>query len=112
MRQRHYVHPGPLASDVYGTMAIPRKPCEVLQRVRADWFPQHMAGEEAKRADAWIKAPSTLNRAEAAEVLCALAACQRANRIMDKGDAPIAAARWSTSQVRAFQWLFSQQQGD
>ncbi|MEC9046967.1 MAG: hypothetical protein VYA51_03065 [Planctomycetota bacterium] len=83
----------------------------LLQAVRADRFPQHMATEESKRADSWIQAPSSLDRAQAADVLCALAACQRANRIMDQAGEQSVDAPWSASQGRAFQWLFEQQKG-
>ena len=83
----------------------------LLQAVRADRFPQHMAAEESKRADSWIQAPSSLDRAQAADVLCALAACQRANRIMDQAGEQSVDAPWSASQARAFQWLFGQQKG-
>jgi squalene-hopene/tetraprenyl-beta-curcumene cyclase len=83
----------------------------VLAGVRADRFPQHMATEAAARADGWIAAPETLDRAAAADVLCALAACQRANRVMDAGGGAPADAPWTSSQQKAFAWLFSQQKG-
>ena len=82
----------------------------VLEGVRADRFPQEMAKEAKKLADGWIQAPATLNRAKAADVLCALVACQRANRLMDQGSTEQPDAPWTASQERAFAWLFGQQQ--
>ena len=83
----------------------------VLGAVRADRFPQDMGEEAAELADGWIQAPAALDRATAAEVLCALVACQRANRLMDQGSTEQPDAPWSASQERAFAWLFGQQQG-
>ena len=48
-------------------------------------------------------------RVAAADVMCALAACQRANRLLDKVDSQQESAPWSASQDKAFQWLFGQQ---
>lgn len=98
-----------LAGKQLDALTFERRVIGVLQAVRTDRFPQHMAAAESKRADAWIQAPGTLDRAQAADVLCALAACQRANRIMDQAGDSGADAPWSTSQEKAFQWLFGQQ---
>ncbi|MGC6488483.1 MAG: prenyltransferase/squalene oxidase repeat-containing protein [Planctomycetota bacterium] len=83
----------------------------VLAGVRADRFPQHMADDAARLADGWIQAPGTIDRAAAADALCALAACQRANRALDQQGRAPADAPWSASQERAFAWLFGQQSG-
>ena len=82
---------------------------DVLRRVRADFFPQHMANDAAKLADGWIRSPDTVDRAAAADVMCALASCQRANRLLDKAASAREDAPWSDSQDKAFQWLFGQQ---
>ncbi|MAD32883.1 MAG: hypothetical protein CMJ88_03905 [Planctomycetes bacterium] len=82
---------------------------DVLERVRADFFPQHMAKDAAELADGWIRSPATVDRVAAADVMCALAACQRANRLLDKVDSQQESAAWSASQDKAFQWLFGQQ---
>lgn len=84
---------------------------KLLEDVRADRFPQHMGSDAKKQADAWIAAPDSLDRGKAADVLCSLAACQRANRMMDKTVAQDPVATWSASQEKAFGWLFSQQKG-
>ena len=82
----------------------------VLAGVRADRFPEGLAAAEAALADGWIRAPETLDRKAAADALCALVACQRANRLMDQGRQEPGDAPWSASQERAFAWLFGQQQ--
>ncbi len=82
----------------------------VLAGVRADRFPDGLAAAEAALADGWIRAPETLDRKAAADALCALVACQRANRLMDQGRQEPGDAPWSASQERAFAWLFGQQQ--
>lgn len=82
----------------------------VLAGVRADRFPQHMADGAKQLADGWIQAPATLDRTKAADALCALVACQRANRALDQGGSEPADAPWSAAQERAFAWLFGQQQ--
>jgi len=84
---------------------------ERLHAVRADRFPQHMGADAKKLADGWIHAPSSLDRSKAADALCSLAACQRANRMMDKTVAQEVAAPWTVSQQKAFAWLFTQQKG-
>ncbi len=83
----------------------------LLQSVRADRFPEHMGAAASARADGWIASPASLDRAAAAEALCELAACQRANRVMDQGGGAPADAPWTSSQQKAFAWLFSQQKG-
>ncbi len=82
----------------------------VLAGVRADRFPEGLAAAEAALADGWIRAPEKLDRKAAADALCALVACQRANRLMDQGRQEPGDAPWSASQERAFAWLFGQQQ--
>lgn len=83
----------------------------LLEDVRADRYPEHMGSAAKKLADGWIAAPAGLDRKQAADALCKLAACQRANRLMDETVAQDVVATWSDSQQKAFAWLFTQQKG-
>lgn len=82
----------------------------LLESIRADRFPQHMAAEAAKQAESWQASPDTLDRAAAAAALVSLVACQEANLALDKMQAEQGdAGHWSTPQQKAFAWLFEQQ---
>lgn len=84
----------------------------ILGNVRADLWPQHMAGSASERAAAWIAAPATLDRARAAESLLDLVACQTANRRLDRAAASgqQGSDTFTPSQQKAFDWLLAQQQ--
>ncbi|HEB52112.1 MAG TPA: hypothetical protein ENI87_02530 [bacterium] len=85
---------------------------DVLDEVRADRFPQHLAAAEATQAERWYDHPDTLERPAAAVVLAKLVACQVANRELDRGShAQDPVATWSESQQRAFAYLFQKQKG-
>ncbi len=82
----------------------------VLGQVRADVFPEHLAGPSQQRAKGWIADPASLVRSEAADVLLHLVACQAANRSLDRAQDPKAAAAvWTAAQQKAFGWLMTQQ---
>ncbi len=84
----------------------------VLADVRADRFPQHLAGDAAAKAKAWQASADGLIHDEAADALVQLVACQAANRALDRAQDPQAdspAAVWSPAQQKAYAWLASQQ---
>ncbi|MBX3464931.1 MAG: terpene cyclase/mutase family protein [Planctomycetes bacterium] len=84
----------------------------VLDRVRADVFPQHLGQEAAAQARAWLAAAaSPLPRESAVDALVQLVACQAANRALDRIQDPHGGAvAWSPMQQKAFDWLLRQQQ--
>ncbi|MCR9247132.1 MAG: terpene cyclase/mutase family protein [bacterium] len=81
----------------------------VMQQVRADVFPQHVAKAAAARADGWLQAGSA-KPAEIADTLLELVACQTANRWLDRAEKPIQgkAAVFTPAQQKAFDWLMTQ----
>ena len=82
---------------------------QLLQAVRADLFPEHMASDAARLPRKW-QATNTIDRNEAATALVKLVACQQANLKLDKMAAKQSHANtWSATQEKAFAWLFSQQ---
>jgi squalene-hopene/tetraprenyl-beta-curcumene cyclase len=85
----------------------------VLAEVRADRFPQQLAGDAAAKAKAWQASAEGLIHDEAADALVRLVACQAANRALDRAQDPRAdapAPAWSPAQQKAYAWLSSQQQ--
>ncbi|MCA8964141.1 MAG: terpene cyclase/mutase family protein [Planctomycetes bacterium] len=83
---------------------------QVLDKVRADVFPEQLGAEAAQRARGWFEGGVALDRAQAAETLLQLVACQAANRKLDAAQDPAAtAAVWSPAQAKAFDWLMQQQ---
>jgi squalene-hopene/tetraprenyl-beta-curcumene cyclase len=82
---------------------------QLLESVRADKFPEHMASDAARLPRKW-QATNTMDRNEAATALVKLVACQQANLKLDQMAAKqIPLDTWSATQERAFAWLFSQQ---
>jgi len=82
----------------------------VLAQVRADVFPQHLAKSAAEQTAAWFANPAGFDRAAAADALVQLVACQVANKLLDSGQDPqAAAATFSKAQQKAVEWLMSQQ---
>jgi squalene-hopene/tetraprenyl-beta-curcumene cyclase len=82
----------------------------VLAQVRADVFPQHLAKAAAEQSATWFGNPAGLDRAAAADALVQLVACQVANKLLDNGQDPqAAAATFSKAQQKAVEWLLSQQ---
>jgi len=83
----------------------------LLESVRADRFPAHMADADAQQVGAWQAAPDTLDRSAGAAALVNLVACQEANLALDQLVLQQGmATTWSDSQQKAFAWLFGQQQ--
>ena len=85
---------------------------QVLDRVRADVFPEHLGADAAARARQQIAADTAPERDAAADTLVELVCCQVANRALDRmQEAPQEAAKaWSPEQQKAFAWLSMQQQ--
>ncbi|MCC7063058.1 MAG: terpene cyclase/mutase family protein [Planctomycetes bacterium] len=82
----------------------------VIEQVRADVFPEHLAAGAKKQVWAWYDAPQRLDRGVAADALVALVACQIANRQLDKqGAQEPKAGVFSPAQQKAFDWLLTQQ---
>jgi hypothetical protein len=80
----------------------------VLQAVRADVFPQHLAAEASAKVKAWQASSAGLMHDEAADALVQLVACQAANRALDRATPP-ASATWSPAQQKGFAWLLGKQ---
>ncbi|MGK0202578.1 MAG: squalene-hopene/tetraprenyl-beta-curcumene cyclase [Planctomycetota bacterium] len=81
----------------------------LLQSVRADMFPEHMASGAARLPRKW-QASNSMDRNEAATALVKLVACQQANLKLDQMAAKqIQSDSWSATQEKAFAWLFAQQ---
>ena len=98
------------AADAGGQKAFHGAVAAVLDEVRADRFPQDMAGEAAAKVHTWHAEPAGVDRAAAADALVALVACQHANRQLDRmSEQGAAPSEWSTTQQKAFDWLFRQQ---
>ncbi len=86
----------------------------VLDDVRADRFPQHLAADAARRANAWFDggAVPDAELGQAADALLQLVACQVANRVLDAQQDPEGSgeAAWWPTQQKAFAWLWQQQE--
>ncbi|MEO6595772.1 MAG: prenyltransferase/squalene oxidase repeat-containing protein [Planctomycetota bacterium] len=83
----------------------------VLDQVRADVFPEHLAKVQSQQVKAWVAAPGSLVRSDAVDALVQLVACQVANRLLDKSvQAPQdKVAVFTPAQQKAFGWLLEQQ---
>ncbi len=83
----------------------------LLEQVRADVFPQHLGQVALAKAKAWLPAGAPLPRDEAADALVQLVACQVANTLLDRAQAPTAGpgATFTPVQQKAFDWLLLQQ---
>lgn len=83
----------------------------LLESIRADRFPQHMAAAEAKLATAWQAEPNSIDRTAGATALLTLVACQEANLALDRlAQKQGEAGHWTTAQQKAFAWLLGQQE--
>lgn len=83
---------------------------EVMARLRADVFPEHLAKEPAAAA-AKLRESATFDAAEGVALLVRLVACQQANRDLDRAESsPQTAATFSPEQRKAFDYLMAQQQ--
>lgn len=84
---------------------------KLLESVRADHFPEHMARNEANMVRKFQMA-NEIDRGVAADALVKLAACQQANKRLDEmASKQIQADAWSATQEKAFAWLMTQQKG-
>ena len=84
----------------------------VLAQVRADVFPQQLAGDAAQQGKAWITKPAGMIHLEAADALLRLVACQAANKALDRAQGSAqdpAAVAWSPAQQKAIGYLMAQQ---
>lgn len=100
-----------LAKQAAEVPGFAQRVARVLEQVRADVFPQHMAKEEVAKVAEWFQNPTRLAHGEAADALVQLVVCQTANRALDKLQDPAGApaAIWSPAQEKAYQWLLGQQ---
>lgn len=82
---------------------------QLLESVRVDKFPEHMASDAARLPRQW-QATNTIDRNEAATALVQLVACQQANLMLDQmATQQVSLGAWSATQEKAFAWLNSQQ---
>ena len=98
-----------LARDGEPVAGFDARVSAVLDKV-ADCWPQMAAPDAEVEVKGWLAAPETLDRAEAADALLQLVACQAANRILDRGGEQDAVRNevFTESQQKAFDWLMTQ----
>jgi Squalene-hopene cyclase C-terminal domain/Prenyltransferase and squalene oxidase repeat len=83
---------------------------EVMARLRADVFPEHVAKDDVAAA-AKLRESAPLDAQAAIALLVRLVACQQCNRDLDRAEAsPQGIATFSPEQSKAFDYLMTQQQ--
>ncbi|MBL8731419.1 MAG: hypothetical protein JNN13_03510 [Planctomycetes bacterium] len=97
--------------DAADFVGFEQRVTQVLDQLRADVFPQHLAAPAMQRAAGYCQQPASLDRAAAADTLLQMVACQVANLRLDQAAASDRlAVTFSPAQEKAFAWLAAQQQ--
>ncbi|MCA8948984.1 MAG: terpene cyclase/mutase family protein, partial [Planctomycetes bacterium] len=94
-----------------GVKGFDERVAALLDTVRADVFPQHLAATVAEQVDGWLTSGQIPGLSPAGDALVELVAAQFANRQLDRRSDPAGAgvAVFTATQQRAFDWLLAQQ---